>query len=218
MAQEQKEPKQKGQDRFKLPALPWAEDALAKKGISQETIQYHYGKHHAGYVRKLNAQDKDGKVAADATLESLIKTAEGKIFNLAAQIYNHSFYWESMTADGGECKADLNVAKQLKSDFGGVDKFIEAFKARAGGHFGSGWVWLSVNKQSQLVITDGHDAFNPLRNGLVPILTIDVWEHAYYVDQRNNRGQYIDSFIGLINWERVEQRYVNAIKQLKSKL
>eukprot|EP01083_Nonionella_stella_P166466 556636_1 len=202
--------------RFTLPALPWDKNALEKGGISRETIEYHYGKHHAGYVRKLNAADKDGLVPSDATLKQLILTANGKVFNLAAQIFNHTFYWESMAPQSAGCKG--NIFKALCAEFGSHQEFIKAFKARAGGHFGSGWVWLSVNKQSQLVITDGHDAFNPLRNGLVPILTIDVWEHAYYVDQRNNRGQYIDSFIGLINWERVEQRYVNAIKQLKSKL
>jgi len=205
-AAEQKE------DRFSKPALPWAKDSLAKKGISQETIEYHYGKHHLGYVRKLNAQDKDGNVPAGKSIEDLIKEADGKIFNLAAQIYNHSFYWDSMHADGGKCGEDLAVAAALKKDFGGVDKFVEAFKARAGGHFGSGWVWLSLNAEKKLVITDGHDAFNPMRDGLTPILTIDVWEHAYYVDRRNNRGAYIGSFISLINWAKVNERYEAACK------
>merc|ERR1712048_1386935 len=105
---------------------------------------------------------------------------DGKVFNLAAQIYNHTFYWDSMSPDGGKCEEGLNVAKQLAKDFGSVDKFIDAFKARAGGHFGSGWVWLSLNAEKKLVITDGHDAFNPIKDGLTPVLTIDVWEHAYY--------------------------------------
>jgi len=205
-AAEQKE------DRFTLPALPWAKDALSKKGISQETIEYHYGKHHAGYVRKLNAQDQAGNVPANKSLEDLIREADGKIFNLAAQIYNHTFYWNSMAAEGGECPEQLSVAAKLKEDFGGVDKFLEAFKARAGGHFGSGWVWLSLDGNKKLVITDGHDAFCPVKDGLTPILTIDVWEHAYYVDQRNNRGAYIANFISLINWQKVNQRYEAATK------
>mmetsp|Transcript_6030 Transcript_6030/g.9576 ORF Transcript_6030/g.9576 Transcript_6030/m.9576 type:complete len:204 (+) Transcript_6030:106-717(+) len=198
------------QDRFSLPALPFNKDALKDKGISQETIEYHYGKHHAGYVRKLNAADKEGKVP-EGTLEDLIKKADGKIFNLAAQIWNHTFYWESMSADGGSCEETLNVAKKLKEDFGSVDEFLNQFKARAGAHFGSGWIWLSSNAEKKLVITDGHDAFNPLKDGLTPILTIDVWEHAYYVDQRNDRGKYIGNFVSLINWKKVEERF-NALK------
>eukprot|EP01084_Bolivina_argentea_P072488 131617_1 len=211
MAEEKKE------ERFKLPALPWAKDALKGKGISQETIDYHYGKHHAGYVRKLNAADKEGKVAKDASLEDLIKAQDtaDKIFNLAAQIWNHSFYWESMSPDGGQCGDDLNVKKQLTQDFGSLDEFLAAFKKRAGGHFGSGWIWLSLNNENKLVITDGHDAFNPLKDGLTPILTIDVWEHAYYVDKRNNRGEYIASFISAINWSKVEERYNVAIATCK---
>jgi len=113
-------PEQK-EDRFTLPALPWAKDALSKKGISQETIEYHYGKHHAGYVRKLNAQDKAGNVAGGKSLEDLIRTADGKIFNLAAQIYNHTFYWNSMAAEGGECADNLTVAAKLKEDFGDIE-------------------------------------------------------------------------------------------------
>eukprot|EP01084_Bolivina_argentea_P039971 73854_1 len=208
MAEEKKE------ERFKLPALPWAKDALKTKGISQETIEYHYGKHHAGYVRKLNAQDKNGKVPEGKSLEDLIKggnTSE-KIFNLAAQIWNHTFYWESMCADGGKCDDKSNISKQICADFGSFDKFIETFKGKAGSHFGSGWVWLSVNSEKKLIITDGHDAFNPLRDDLIPILCIDVWEHAYYVDQRNNRGAYIGVFISCIDWKKVEQRFNDACK------
>ena len=117
-----------------------------------------------------------------------------------------------MSPEGGGCPADSNVAKQLVKDFGSVDKFIEAFEARAGGHFGSGWVWLSMNAEKKLVITDGHDAFNPLRDGLSPVLTIDVWEHAYYIDQRNNRGAYIANFVSAINWAKVEERF-NALSK-----
>ena len=117
-----------------------------------------------------------------------------------------------MSPDGGECGADLNVAKKLKENFGSVEEFMNKFKARAAGHFGSGWVWLSINAEKKLVITEGHDAFNPLKDGLQPILTIDVWEHAYYIDQRNNRGAYIDIFMKLINWAKVEERYSAGCK------
>ena len=202
--------------RFVLPALPWAKNALEKGGISSETIDYHYGKHHAGYVRKLNAADADGKVPKNASIEQLILTANGKIFNLAAQIYNHTFYWESMAPKSNGCRG--NICRALENEFGSCQEFVKQFKARAAGHFGSGWIWLSLNKQRKLVITDGHDAFNPIRDGLIPILTIDVWEHAYYIDQRNNRGAYINNFISLINWERVEQRYNDALNRIKSNL
>ena len=200
------------QNRFKLPALPYAKNALEKGGISSETIDYHYGKHHAGYVRKLNAADAEGKVPANADLEDLILKANGKIFNLAAQIYNHTFYWESMAPESNGCKG--NICSALEKEYGSCQQFIKQFKQRAATHFGSGWVWLSINKQRKLIITDGHDAFNPMRDGLIPILCIDVWEHAYYVDQRNNRGNYINNFIQLINWEKIEKRYNDATYKL----
>eukprot|EP00483_Globobulimina_turgida_P001226 UN01228 len=212
MAEEKKQ--ENKAERFTLRVLPWAKDALKDKGISPETIEYHYGKHHAGYVRKLNAADKAGKVPNGKSLEDLIKANDtsDKVFNLAAQIWNHTFYWESMSADGGKCGNDLNVCKQLCNDFGSYEKFIDAFKTKAGSHFGSGWVWLSLNSENKFVITDGHDAFNPMKDGLTPILTIDVWEHAYYVDQRNNRGAYIGVFVSCINWNKVEERFNNACK------
>ncbi len=202
--------------RFTLPALPWPKNALEAGGISSETIDYHYGKHHAGYVRKLNAASADGKVPQNASLEQLIITANGGVFNLAAQIFNHTFYWESMAPKSAGCKG--NICKAICNEFGSCQDFIKKYRQRAATHFGSGWVWLSVNKELKLVISDGHDAFNPMRDGFIPILCIDVWEHAYYVDQRNNRGAYIDNFIGLINWERVEERYNSAVNKLKSNL
>eukprot|EP01084_Bolivina_argentea_P064121 116975_1 len=186
--------------RFELKALPWPKNALEGGGISSETLDYHYGKHHAGYVRKLNAADQDGKVPANTSIEQLILTANGKIFNLAAQIFNHTFYWESISPKSKGCRG--NICKAFQEQFGSCSDFKETFKKRAATHFGSGWIWLSLNQQSNLIITDGHDAFNPMRNGLIPILCIDVWEHAYYIDQRNNRGNYINNFMNLINWER----------------
>mmetsp|Transcript_8331 Transcript_8331/g.13652 ORF Transcript_8331/g.13652 Transcript_8331/m.13652 type:complete len:210 (+) Transcript_8331:40-669(+) len=206
------------QNRFSLPPLPYAKNALEKGGISSETVEYHYGKHHAGYVRKLNAADQAGKVRKNASLTDLILTEKenSAIFNLAAQIYNHTFYWESMAPASDGCTG--KICQALQSQFGSCQEFMKQFKQRAGTHFGSGWVWLSLNQQLKLVITDGHDACNPLRDGLVPVLCIDVWEHAYYVDQRNDRAAYIDNFVSLINWERVEQRYNDAVSKLKSSL
>merc|ERR1711971_1349758 len=116
--------------------------------------------------------DRDGNVPAGKNIVDLVKESDGKIFNLAAQIFNHSFYWESMSADGGECAKDLAVAKQIATDFESFEKFAEQFTSRAGGHFGSGWVWLSLNADKKLVITDGHDAFCPLKDGLSPVLCI----------------------------------------------
>ena len=124
-----------------------------------------------------------------------------------------------MCAKGGPTlfKSDSNteIAGAIKKKYESYDKFVSAFSNRAKGHFGSGWIWLSVNNKGDLVITDGHDAFNPITDGLLPILVIDVWEHAYYVDQRNNRGKYVECFIGLINWDNVNKAYKDALKVCK---
>lgn len=183
---------------FSLPALPYAQDALAPH-ISAETLSYHYGKHHQGYVNKLNAAT-EGKPEADKSLEDLIKTAEGGLFNNAAQIWNHTFYWNSMSPNGGGEPTGA-IADAIKRDFGDFASFKEKFSAAAGGHFGSGWAWLVKNGEGKLEIVDTHDAGCPLRDGLTPILTCDVWEHAYYVDYRNARPEYIKAWWNLINWE-----------------
>jgi len=192
---------------FSAIELPFAKDALAKKGISQETVEYHYGKHHLGYVRKLNDIAETKEDVAKSSLEDLVKNAEGPVFNLAAQIWNHDFYWQCLSPNGGGNPAK-NIAKALEKDFESFAKFKEQFTARATAHFGSGWVWLSVDpKGNKLVISDGHDAVNPIKSGLKPILTIDVWEHAYYIDYRNDRAAYIAKFWDLINWDFVEKQY-----------
>lgn len=181
-----------------LPALPYEKDALAPH-ISQETLEYHYGKHHAGYVKKLNAALGSQPALQGKSLEELVQEADGKIFNCAAQTWNHSFYWNSMSPNGGGEPTGA-IASAINEAFGSFESFKEQFGAAAGGHFGSGWAWLVLNN-GKLEIVGTHDAGNPLRDGMKPVLTCDVWEHAYYVDYRNARGSYIAAWWNLVNWE-----------------
>ncbi|CEM23297.1 unnamed protein product [Vitrella brassicaformis CCMP3155] len=184
---------------FQLPALPWAKNGLAPH-ISEETINYHYGKHHATYVTKLNGL-VEGTENAKKDLADLVKTTDGGLFNNAAQHWNHSFYWNSLSpSGGGEPKGAIKAA--IEQDFGSFQKFKDDFSANAAGHFGSGWVWLVKGTDGKLKIHQTHDAGNPLRDGAgVPLLTCDVWEHAYYVDYRNDRPSYVKAWWNLVNWD-----------------
>ncbi|MDZ4695009.1 MAG: Fe-Mn family superoxide dismutase [Deltaproteobacteria bacterium] len=183
---------------FELPALPWAKDALAPH-ISAETIEFHHGKHHNAYVTNLNNLTKD-KPEASKSLEDLIKTSEGGIFNNAAQIWNHTFYWHSMKPNGGGQPTGA-LLEAINRDFGSVDKFLAEFSEAAKTQFGSGWAWL-VSDGGKLKVTKTGNADCPLRTGQKPLLTCDVWEHAYYIDFRNARPNYIETFVKhLINWE-----------------
>jgi Fe-Mn family superoxide dismutase len=187
---------------FVLPPLPWAQDAL-QPHISKETVEFHYGKHHAGYVTKLNEITANTDLAKKS-LEDLIKTQSGKVFNLAAQIWNHTFYWNGMKANGGG-QPSGRLADAINRDFGSFDKFKQQFTDTAVNHFGSGWAWLSQDPASgTLAITEGHDAQNPMTLGRIPIVTCDVWEHAYYIDKRNNRAGYVAAWWNLVNWEFAE--------------
>jgi Fe-Mn family superoxide dismutase len=189
---------------FKLPDLPYAQNALAPH-ISEETIQYHYGKHHAAYVSKLNGQI-DGSGFEGKSLEEIITGAEpGGLFNNAAQVWNHTFYWHSMSPQQTEPHG--KVADAVNTAFGSLDKFRETFTQAALGHFGSGWAWLVRDKDGSLSVVSTHDADNPLRAGLTPLLTCDVWEHAYYVDYRNDRGKYVENFWKLVNWNFAEENF-----------
>lgn len=190
---------------FELPELPWAKDALAPH-ISSETIDYHYGKHHNAYVTKLNGM-VDGTPDAEKSLEELIKTSEGGVFNNAAQVWNHTFYWKSMKPNGGgEPQGDL--ASAINEAFGSFDSFKEEFAKAAATQFGSGWAWLVKDSGGKLQIVKTANAENPLRDGLTPILTIDVWEHAYYVDYRNARPKYIETFLSsLVNWDFASENF-----------
>jgi Fe-Mn family superoxide dismutase len=183
---------------FELPPLPYAKDALVPH-MSAETFDYHHGKHHAAYVAKLNELTQ-GKPQANQSLEEVIRSSEGVLFNQAAQVWNHTFFWSSMKpGGGGQPKGDL--ADALKRDFGGVDKWKEQFTAAAAGRFGSGWAWLVLDK-GKLSVTSTANAETPLTTSAKPLLTLDVWEHAYYVDYRNARPKFIEAFLEhLVNWD-----------------
>ena len=187
---------------FELPDLPYAEGALAPH-ISAETIQYHYGRHHRAYVTNLNNLT-EGKPEANQSLEDLIKTTDGGLFNNAAQVWNHTFYWNCLSPNGGgEPSGDAAAAINQLS--GGFDAFKQAFGASAAGNFGSGWTWIVKDASGALAIENTSNAGCPIRDGKTPILTIDVWEHAYYIDYRNARPDYIGAFWNLVNWDFVTQ-------------
>ena len=181
-----------------LPALPYAEDALAP-AISAETLQTHHGKHHKAYVDNLNKL-LDGKPEASKSLEEVIMSAEGGVFNNAAQVWNHTFYWSSMKPKGGgEPTGDLAAA--ITRDFGGLDKFKTEFTQAGITQFGSGWAWL-VLEGGKLKVTKTPNADLPMKHGQKALLTMDVWEHAYYIDYRNARPKYIETFLtSLANWD-----------------
>ena len=181
-----------------LPELPWSNDALAPH-ISPETIEYHYGKHHNDYVTKLNAAI-EGTEYAEMSLEDIIKKADGGLFNNAAQVYNHTFYWNCLAPNAGGAPSGA-IADAINGKWGSFDKFKEEFSASAAGNFGSGWTWLVKNGSGELEIVNTDDAGCPLTAGQTPVLTIDVWEHAYYVDYRNARPKYIEAFWNLVNWD-----------------
>jgi superoxide dismutase, Fe-Mn family len=191
---------------FELPKLAFAQDAL-QPFISAETIDYHYGKHHQAYVTNLNKLIA-GTEYAQKTLIDIVKTAQGGIFNNAAQHLNHSFYWEGLTPKSS-AKLDEPLLTAINKTFGTLEKFKEEFTKTAVGLFGSGWTWLVKNQQGELAIVNTSNADNPLTNNLIPLLTCDVWEHAYYIDYRNARAKYLENFWHLVNWEFVKQNFIN---------
>ena len=187
-----------------LPDLPYAENAL-EPHISAETLQYHYGKHHATYVDKLNGLIP-GTEFESATLEEIIMKSSGGIFNNAAQVWNHTFYWNCLSPNGGG-EPTGELADAINSTFGSVDTFKEQFSTSAVNNFGSGWTWLVKNADGSLEIVNTSNAANPMTDGKQPLLTCDVWEHAYYVDYRNARPKYVESFWNLVNWEFVAANF-----------
>jgi len=182
----------------KQPGLPYANDALAP-GISPETIEYHYGKHHAAYVANINKLIP-GTEFEELSLEEIIKKASGGIFNNAAQVWNHTFYWNCLSPNGGG-EPDGDLAAAITKSFGSFKDFQEQFTAAAATLFGSGWAWLVQNADGSLAIEALSNAGNPLKDGKKPLLTCDVWEHAYYIDYRNARPKYIENFWNLVNWD-----------------
>ena len=189
---------------IELPPLPYQADAL-EPHISERTISFHYGRHHASYVSNLNRMI-EGTPRAQASLEQIVRAApSGSVaFNNAAQAWNHDFYWKSMSPSGGGSPSGM-LATALKVRFGSVDAFLEEFRFTALSNFGSGWTWLAAGSggaTDALVVTNTDDADTPLRHGQVPLLTLDVWEHAYYLDYQNARAAYVDAFLEhLLNWE-----------------
>lgn len=185
---------------FELPELPYSKDALAPH-ISVETIDYHYGKHHNAYVTNLNKLT-EGSDNANKSLEDLIKTSEGGVFNNAAQIWNHTFYWNCLSPNGGG-KPTGDLAAAIDEKWGSFDKFQEEFTQKAATLFGSGWAFLYKKADGSLEIGQYANAGNPMTDGHTPLMTCDVWEHAYYVDYRNARPKYIEAFWKLVNWDYV---------------
>ena len=192
-----------------LPPLPYALDALAPT-ISKETLEYHYGKHHQTYVTNLNNLIP-GTEFENLSLEDIVKKSSGGVFNNAAQVWNHTFYWNSMKPNGGG-KPTGDLLAAIERDFGSYEKFVEAFTAAATTQFGSGWAWLVWNG-SKLEVTKTGNADFPLKHGQKPLLTIDVWEHAYYIDFRNLRPKYIETFLNhLANWDFAAANFSAATK------
>ena len=190
---------------FTLPALPYALDAL-EPAMSRETLEVHWGKHHQTYVNNLNGliagTDFEGK-----SLEEIIRTSTGGVFNNAAQVFNHTFFWQGLKPQGGGMPEGA-LLEAINAIWGSYDAFRKAFTASAAGNFGSGWTWLVKNADGTLAIVNTSNAGTPLTGDQKPLLALDVWEHAYYVDYRNARPKFIDAFFdSLVNWEFAQQNF-----------
>lgn len=186
-----------------LPKLAYALDGLAPN-ISKETLEYHYGKHHQTYITNLNNQIK-GTEFENSPLEEIVKKSLGGIFNNAAQHWNHSFYWSCLTPNGSPLEGTL--ANSINAKWGSVDEFKKAFNAAAAGQFGSGWAWLVKNADGSLDIVTTPNAATPLTTDKKPLLTCDVWEHAYYIDYRNSRPNYFEGYWKVVNWAFVAKNF-----------
>jgi len=182
---------------FQQPELPYAKGAL-QPFLSEEQMSFHYGKHHAAYFQKLNAA-VEGKPEAEMPLRQVVIESAGGVFNNAAQAWNHSFFWNCLSPSGGG-EPDGELLAAIRRDFGGFDAFRKAFSDAAATLFGSGWAWLARDTQGKLEIQATSNAGTPLKDGKEPLLTLDVWEHAYYVDYRNDRARFIAGFWDVVNW------------------
>lgn len=189
---------------FTLPPLPYGNGAL-EPVISEKTVGFHYGKHHQTYVTNLNNL-VPGTKFEDSSLEAIITAADGGIFNNAAQVWNHTFYWEALSPkEGGEPKGALKDA--IVREFGSFEAFKDTFSKAAIGLFGSGWAWLVKKPDGKLAVMQESNAGNPLRTGNVPLLVFDVWEHAYYLDYQNRRADYVAALWNIVNWDVVAKRF-----------
>lgn len=189
---------------FELPPLPYAKDAL-EPHISAETLEYHYGKHHQTYVNNLNNL-VPGTEFEGQSLESIITKSSGGVFNNAAQVWNHTFYWNCLTPNGNDAVSG-DLAQAIDAKFGSFDEFKDQFTKSAATNFGSGWTWLVKNADGSIEIVNTSNAGCPLTAGQTPLLTCDVWEHAYYIDYRNARPKYLESFWKLVNWDFVAANF-----------
>ena len=191
--------------KFELMALPYAPDAL-EPVISKETIAFHHGKHLAGYVNNLNGL-LSGSGFEESTLEEIVCKATGGMLNNAGQILNHNLYFQQFTGKPGKSAPAGELAEAIAHDFGSFETFKEEFQKKGTTLFGSGWVWLSADKDGKLVITQEPNAANPIQKGLKPLLTFDVWEHAYYLDYQNRRPDHLAALWQIIDWEIIESRF-----------
>ncbi len=190
--------------KFTLPAFPFAQDAL-EPHISKTTIEFHYGKHHQTYVDNLNKLII-GTEFENSTLEEIVLKSSGGIFNNAAQVWNHTFYWNCLTPKSN-LKPEGKLLDAIEKEFGSYEEFKEKFTNSAVTLFGSGWAWLVKNKEGKLEIVQTSNAENPMRQDKTPLLVCDVWEHAYYIDKQNRRPAYLESFWNLVDWKKVEERF-----------
>ena len=193
--------------KIELMALPYAQDAL-EPVISKETIAFHHGKHLAGYVNNLNTL-LEGSPLAGLSLEEIVLKAEGGMLNNAGQILNHEMYFEQFASPKADNKPVGKVAEAIARDFGSFEAFKEEFQKKGATLFGSGWVWLSADKDGKLVITQETNAANPIQKGLKPLLTFDVWEHAYYLDYQNRRPDHLAALWQIVDWEVIESRFIS---------
>ena len=191
--------------KFELMALPYAMDAL-EPVISKQTLEFHHGKHLAGYVNNLNGL-LEGSSLAGLPLEEMVCKAEGGMLNNAGQILNHNMYFEQFSAPKADNAPKGKLAEAIVRDFGSFEAFKDAFQKGGATLFGSGWVWLSADKDGKLVITQEANAANPVQKGLRPLLTFDVWEHAYYLDYQNRRPDHLAALWQIVDWEVIEKRY-----------
>lgn len=190
---------------FELMALPYSEDAL-EPVISRQTISFHYGKHLQAYVNNLNALLKDSPLAG-LPIEEIVKKSEGGMLNNAGQILNHNLYFSQFTAPQADNRPMGALAEAIERQYGSFEAFCEEFQKKGVALFGSGWVWLSVDADGRLVITQEPNASNPILHGLKPLLTFDVWEHAYYLDYQNRRPDHLSALWQIVNWEEIGRRY-----------
>jgi Fe-Mn family superoxide dismutase len=191
--------------RHSLPELPYAKTAL-EPHVSAETLEFHHDKHHAKYVATTN-ELIEGTKFAEASLEEIIRKADGPLFNNAAQAWNHSFYWRCLSPSGGGVPEGA-LAKAIQEQFNSFEEFKQEFTSAGTSLFGSGWVWLASDEDGRLQIQQGGNADTPIRQkGFIPMLTCDVWEHAYYIDYRNARPKYLDAFWNIVNWEFAAEQY-----------